>query len=169
MKRISLRLGGAILAALLWTGSAVSVQATEFMPVEAVREGMHGIAKTVVTGDRIDTFDVDVLGVMKQRGPSGDLILVRVSGDVIDRTGGIAQGMSGSPVYIDGKLVGAIAYGWGFADGKIGMVTPIGDMLKLWTVEDSRQRRWFPPADGDRLVPLATPVMASGFSAESLD
>lgn len=169
MKRISLRLGGAILAALLWTGSAVSVQATEFMPVEAVREGMHGIAKTVVTGDRIDTFDVDVLGVMKQRGPSGDLILVRVSGDVIDRTGGIAQGMSGSPVYIDGKLVGAIAYGWGFADGKIGMVTPIGDMLKLWMVEDSRQRRWFPPADGDRLVPLATPVMASGFSAESLD
>ncbi len=167
MKRIGMRAGRAVLAAVLWAGATLAAAATEFMPVESVREGMHGIAKTVVAGDRIDTFDVDVLGVMKQRGPSGDLILVRVSGPVIDKTGGIAQGMSGSPVYIDGKLVGAIAYGWGVADGKIGMVTPIGDMLKLWTVEDSRTRRWLPPrAPG--LVPLATPVMASGFSAESL-
>lgn len=167
MKRTGMRLVRGILAALLWTGGAALVQATDFMSVEEIHEGMHGTAKTVVQGDRIDTFDVDVLGVMKQRGPSGDLILVRVSGPVIDKTGGIAQGMSGSPVYIDGKLVGAIAYGWGFADGKIGMVTPIGDMLKLWNVEDSRARRIIPPTEKG-LIPLTTPVMASGFSPESL-
>ena len=106
------------------------------MPPSDVREGMRGVAKTVVQGDTIEEFDVDVLGVLQQRGPSGDLILVKVSGPVIEKTGGIAQGMSGSPVYIDGKLVGAIGYGWGFADGTVGMVTPIGDMLKLWALPD---------------------------------
>lgn len=141
--------------------------AVDFMTVDEVREGMKGIAKTVVHGDTISEFNVEVLGVLKQRGPSGDLILVRVSGDVIDKTGGIAQGMSGSPVYIDGKLVGAIGYGWGFADGRIGMVTPIQDMLKLWVIEDNPRQSFIPKLPQD-LVPLETPLMAAGFSPEAL-
>jgi hypothetical protein len=76
------------------------------MPVDEIKTGMQGTGKTVVSGTKLEEFGVEVLGIMKNKGPSGDLILVRTFGDVIDRTGGIAQGMSGSPVYIDGKLVG---------------------------------------------------------------
>ena len=119
----------------------VKVQAApEFMPVNQVTKGMHGIAKTVVSGNKIEEFGVEILGVMEQKGPSGDLLLVRTYGDVIDRTGGIAQGMSGSPVYIDGKLVGAIAYGWALTDHKIGMVTPIADMLALWDINNGQAK-----------------------------
>ncbi|MCI5837019.1 MAG: SpoIVB peptidase S55 [Veillonellaceae bacterium] len=145
-----------------------SAAAVDFLTTEEVQEGMHGIAKTVIHGSTIENFDVEVLGVLKQRGPSGDLVLVRVSGDVIDKTGGIAQGMSGSPVYIDGKLLGAIGYGWGFADGRIGMVTPIQDMLKLWALPDEgkREREEVIP---EGAVPLATPLMASGYTPEALD
>ena len=91
----------AISVCLVFAGWA-AVSAEEFLPVSEVREGMHGYAKTVVHGTQVETFDVDVLGVMKQKGATGgDLILVKVSGDLIDKTEGIAQGMSGSPVYID--------------------------------------------------------------------
>jgi hypothetical protein len=129
-----------LLAALLSLPTAMAAAAPEIMPLEDVRAGMQGIAKTVVFGTQIEEFGVEVLGIMKDKGPSGDLILVRTFGNVIDRTGGIAQGMSGSPVYIDGKLVGAIAYGWTFTDHKIGMVTPIADMLKLWDMPTPKIR-----------------------------
>lgn len=141
--------------------------APEFLPVDQVTKGMHGIAKTVVAGNTIEEFGVEVLEVMKQKGPSGDLILVRTYGDVIDRTGGIAQGMSGSPVYINGKLVGAIAYGWSLTDHKIGMVTPIADMLKLWEMNDSQAKL---TAEGQTApaLPAATPLMAAGFGEQAL-
>lgn len=145
----------------------VTVQAApEFMPVDQITKGMHGIAKTVVSGNTIEEFGVEILDVMKNKGPSGDLLLVRTYGDVIERTGGIAQGMSGSPVYINGKLVGAIAYGWGLTDHKIGMVTPIADMLALW---DLNQVELKVPAELQ--VPAneaATPLMVSGFGDQSL-
>lgn len=101
----------AVLLALSGMGQAYAAQ--EFLPVSDVQEGMHGYAKTVVHGRQIDTFDVEVLGILKHKGASGgDLVLVKVSGPVIDKTNGIAQGMSGSPVYINGKLLGAISYGF---------------------------------------------------------
>lgn len=130
----------ALLAVLLSLPAAVAAAAPETMPLDEIRAGMQGVAKTVVSGTKIEEFGVEVLGIMKNKGPSGDLILVRTSGDLIDRTGGIAQGMSGSPVYIDGKLVGAIAYGWSFTDHKVGMVTPIADMLKLWELPAPKPR-----------------------------
>ncbi|MCM0757965.1 peptidase S55 SpoIVB [Sporomusa sphaeroides DSM 2875] len=142
----------------------VKVQAApEFMPVDQVTKGMHGIAKTVVSGNKIEEFGVEVLGVMEQKGPSGDLLLVRTYGDVIDRTGGIAQGMSGSPVYIDGKLVGAIAYGWALTDHKIGMVTPIADMLALWDINKGGQAESKLPAElkvpAELQMPAEQPAM----------
>ena len=97
--------------ALFFCTSLTTAQAIDFMPVNDVTTGMEGIAKTVIVGDTISTFDVKVLGVMKDKGPSGHLILAKFSGPVMDQTGGIAHGMSGSPVYINGKLVGAVAYG----------------------------------------------------------
>ena len=127
---------------------------------------MVGHADTVVQGDKIDSFKVEVLGVMKQRGPSGDLILIKVSGPIIDASGGIVHGMSGSPVYIDGKLVGAVAYGWGFTDGTLGMVTPIDQMVKLW---DAKYQKDLPnPWKDTQLIPLGTPLMADGFDEASL-
>lgn len=94
--------------------------------------GMRGYGKTVVSGVTIEEFNVEVIDVMRNMGSTGgDLILVRVSGDVIERTGGIAQGMSGSPVFFDGRLAGAVAFGWSFSDPKIGMLTPIAEMLKI--------------------------------------
>lgn len=139
----------------------------EFFPVSEVQEGMHGIARTVVHGRQIDTFDVDVLGVLKNKGATGgDLVLVKVSGPVIDQTNGIAQGMSGSPVYINGKLLGAVAYGFPQSGGRIGMVTPISDMLNLWTLDNTGTENL---RKDENLIPLETPIMASGYSPEGLD
>ena len=114
--------------------TAVASAAVPVMPVSELREGMKGIGKTVIHGTEIEEFSVEILGVLKNQGSVKNLILVRVSGPVIDKTGGIAQGMSGSPVLIDGKLVGAVAYGWGFADARLGLLTPAEDMVKLWNL-----------------------------------
>ena len=80
--------------ALFFCTSLTTAQAIDFMPVNDVTTGMEGIAKTVIVGDTISTFDVKVLGVMKDKGPSGHLILAKFSGPVMDQTGGIAHGMS---------------------------------------------------------------------------
>ena len=99
------------LSICLALGSILPAGAEEFLPLSDVREGMHGYAKTVVHGTKIDTFDVDVLGIMKNKGSAGgDLVLVKVSGPLIDETGGIAQGMSGSPILQNGRLVGAVTH-----------------------------------------------------------
>ena len=131
--------------------------AVPVMPLEEVRVGARGIGRTVIAGTRIEEFDVEILGIMKNKGVVGDLILIRVSGDVIDRAGGVAQGMSGSPVFIDGRLIGAIGYGWSLTDQRTAMVTPIGDMLKLF---DSP----VPPSK----PALSTRLMAAGFGEAAL-
>lgn len=136
------------------------------MNVSDIRPGMSGYAKTVIHGNSIDTFPVEILGVMKNSGPSGDLILAKFSGPLIEETGGIAQGMSGSPVYVDGKLVGAVAYGWSFTNSRVGMITPISDMLKLWNVPTKEEIRPFNARESS-LIPIATPLMTSGFDEAS--
>ncbi|MEG6585097.1 SpoIVB peptidase S55 domain-containing protein [Dendrosporobacter sp. 1207_IL3150] len=172
----------AALLMLIVLPTAIANAAAGFLPVDKIKPGMNGIAKTVVNGTKIEEFGVEVLGIMKNKGPSGDLILVRTYGDVINRTGGIVQGMSGSPVYFDGQLAGAIAYGWPLSDHKIGMVTPIGDMLKLWEAPDKVNNRVFEQIDlsedinlfenidkpAEEAVPVATPLMASGFTEQAL-
>lgn len=160
---------GAMLACFMLTGGTAMAEDQAFMPVSEVREGMHGYAKTVVHGKEITTFDVDVLGVMKHKGATGgDLVLVKVSGPVIDESRGIAQGMSGSPVYIDGKLLGAVAYGFPQSEGRIGMVTPISDMLSLWTMDDNQKKTLIGKPSPD-LIPIATPLMASGYTQDAMD
>ncbi|MCH4166294.1 MAG: SpoIVB peptidase S55 [Megasphaera sp.] len=163
LRRIAVR---TCLTALCCAMTVTVVCAQEFMNVSDVHTGMTGYAKTVVQGDRIDTFPVEILGVMKNSGPSGDLVLAKFSGPLIEQTGGIAQGMSGSPVYIDGKLLGAVAYGWSFTNSKVGMITPIGDMLKLWNVPSKEEIRPFNARESS-LIPIATPLMVSGFDSLS--
>ncbi|MBP2655576.1 MAG: peptidase SpoIVB [Firmicutes bacterium] len=160
----------AFLAFLFLMQLSLVQAAPNIMPLEQVKAGMHGIGKTVVSGTAIEEFNVEVLGVMKNQGPSGDLILVRTSGDVINRTGGIAQGMSGSPVYINGKLVGAISYGWALSDHKLGMVTPIADMLKLWDLPNGTpQEKAGVDPEPKELRSQATPLMAAGFSERAME
>ncbi|SJZ47670.1 SpoIVB peptidase S55 domain-containing protein [Selenihalanaerobacter shriftii] len=111
------------------------------MPVNQVKRDMTGIGKTVISGTKIEEFNVKVLGILKNQKVNQDLILVKVSGDLIEETGGIAAGMSGSPVYIDGKLIGAIGYGWQLTEHKIGMVTPIEDMINIWKLDKINNKK----------------------------
>ena len=166
--RMLRRLAARTCLAAVCCAMSLTAFAQDFMNVSEVREGMTGYAKTVVHGNTIETFPVEILGVMKNSGPSGDLILAKFSGPLIEETGGIAQGMSGSPVYIDGKLVGAIAYGWSFTNSRVGMITPIGDMLKLWNVPTKEEIRPFNARESS-LIPIATPLMVSGFDGVSTE
>ena len=120
------------LAALLVHLFSARTAATDFMPLAEVRPGMRGVGKTVFQGTRIDTFSVEVLDVVPGAlGPGQDMILARLSGGPLAESG-IIQGMSGSPVYIDGRLLGAVAYGWSFTKIPIGFITPIADMARLF-------------------------------------
>jgi hypothetical protein len=102
------------------------------LPVSQLKAGMKGTALTVVQGRSPVSFNVEVLGVLPDGiAPGIDFILIKTSGRVIDATGGIAAGMSGSPVYVHGKLVGSISYGFSAADQTIGGVTPIEPMLEV--------------------------------------
>ncbi len=103
----------------------------KFMSVDEVRAGMKGIGKTVFEGTKIEEFGVEVLGVLKDSiAPKQDMILARLSGGPLDRTGVIA-GMSGSPVYMDGRLVGAVAFAFPFAKEPIAGIQPIQQMINL--------------------------------------
>lgn len=128
------------------------------MPVRDIKPGMHGVGKTVIKGDTIEDFYVEVIGV-NGRETSGQSILVRLYGDLIDKTGGVAQGMSGSPVYIDGRMVGAVAYGKTFNDPHYCFLTPIGDMLRMLDEPRSVKEDW---------IPKSTSLMASGFTPSGL-
>ena len=130
---------------------------TPLMPVEDLKAGMRGYAKTVISGDTIETFPVEVLGVTGSDS-MGYQILIRAGGDVIARSGGIAQGMSGSPVYIDGRLAGAIAYGKAFTDPHYCLLTPIHDMLDI--LDKPEPHRAVSPS----LLPKGTPLLAGGFT-----
>src|SRR5882724_9413028 len=104
--------------------------ATSFFPLQDVKAGMRGIGKTVFSGDRIEDFQVEILGVLENIGPQQSLILARLSGGPIEKVG-VMQGMSGSPVYIDGKLVGAVAMAFPFSKEPIAGIRPIADMLSV--------------------------------------
>ncbi|MDZ4806258.1 MAG: hypothetical protein SGI90_15470 [Candidatus Eisenbacteria bacterium] len=105
-----------------------------FLAVEDIRPGMTGYGLTVISGTRIDTFHVEVIAVRRNFFPQSDVILARGSGAGMELSG-IVAGMSGSPVYIDGRLAGALAYGWPFMREPIMGLTPIGEMLGLSAVE----------------------------------
>jgi hypothetical protein len=125
-----------VLAGTLVVAPAVAVgtctSKPPVLPVDQLQAGMKGTGYTVVKGRTPSSFDVEILGVLKDGiAPGLDFILVKVSGPVIDQTGGIAAGFSGSPVYIGGSLVGAVAYGFFLADHTIGGVTPAEPMLDI--------------------------------------
>jgi hypothetical protein len=110
--------------------SAATLLADGMMPVSDVKKGMKGYGLTVFEGNKVEKFDVEIIGVLNQIGPGQDLILARVDAPIIRRAG-VMAGMSGSPIYIDGKVIGALAYSWQFAKEPVAGITPIGEMLKI--------------------------------------
>jgi hypothetical protein len=162
----------------------------EVFPLSAVRPGMKGTGYTVKAGTRIEPFEVVVLDVMRNFLNKQDVILVRCLGEAF-ASHRVAQGMSGSPIYIDGKIVGALSYTWGWEIEALGGITPIESMLaegqrplddRPAGAEPPTELRTGPPGPmpegeftrprpsaveeaGQEMVPIGTPVCVSGFSS----
>jgi hypothetical protein len=113
--------------------AAVTLQAAEHMPLSDIQKGMKGYGLTVFEGTKVEKFDVEILGVLHNIGPDQNLILARVDHPVVARAGIIA-GMSGSPIFVDGKVIGALAYAWQFSKEPVAGITPIEEMLKIGRV-----------------------------------
>ena len=113
-------------------GSSSDRVASAFVPLSEVKEGMRGKARTVFHGSEPEEFNVEILGVVPGGiGPKQDLIVGRLSGGAADRTS-VFAGMSGSPVYVDGKLLGAISYSFPFSKEPICGITPIEQMIAIF-------------------------------------
>jgi hypothetical protein len=164
--------------------------AVQFIGVDEIRPGMKGVAYTVFQGTQPEPMDVEVLGVLRNNnGPKGDLILIRLKGPKPEYTGVVA-GMSGSPVYIDGKLAGAISYRIGqFSKEAIAGVTPIAEMMEIEQLDAAAPPPPLTPARPETsmtgtssagagsipatqfasyLQPIETPLIFSGFSENVL-
>lgn len=136
------------------------------IPSDSIRPGMKGYGLSVFTGYKVDKFDVEVIDVMRNVFATGDLILARLSGQGLEQFGVIA-GMSGSPVYLEGRLAGAVSYGWRFSKEPIAGITPINMMLDVWNAPSGKpgsgmeKRASASPAG---LTPLLVPLALSGYT-----
>ena len=175
-------------------------------PLEDLRPGMKGIARSVFSGSEPEEFGLEILGILPGfTGPRQSTIIARLSGPNVDKTG-VFAGMSGSPVFIDDRLVGAIAYSFPFSKEPICGITPIKQMIEIFEQGNDKLKRnearavsftelasaeWKPrlpkpaftsapliapvtagsplvPLMGQQMQPIATPVVFSGISQESL-
>ena len=127
---------------LLFASAAAPARAMDpILPFQDVQQGMSGTAYTVVDSSGIiRSFDVDIVGNMDNGKGSSRMIMARARGPVIEQAGGILQGMSGSPVYIDGRLVGAVAAGIKDMTPYTFFITPIEDMTPLWSMPDTKNK-----------------------------
>jgi hypothetical protein len=146
-----------------------SAWAADIFPLSEVRAGQRGVGRTVFSGTAVEEFQVEVLGLMENIAPQQSIILARLSGGPLAQTG-VIQGMSGSPVYIDGRLVGAVAMGFELAKEPIAGIRPIEEMLRV-APEPPRRAAVAPQGltGQARLVDIATPVSFAGFSASTIE
>jgi hypothetical protein len=180
-----------VVPAVFALATALAAQ-TGFFPLQDVKPGMRGTGRTVFSGSQVGEFQVEILGVLDNVGPKESLILARLSGGPLEHTG-VMAGMSGSPVYIDGKLVGAVAMAFPFAKDPIAGIRPIQDMMRPATalpsasgpvqraaiaLTDRDLTRVLPkpelgvpsgPAGEARMVDIATPISFGGFSRATLE
>lgn len=132
-----------------------SLLADDILPFSEVKVGMKGEGRSVFQGNEISRFNAQVIGLMENIAPKRNLILVRLSGDPVDKTG-VQEGMSGSPIYVGDRVIGAVAYSWPFSKEPIAGVTPIEEMLEV-------QRRGSGAPGRSRAAPVlpgATPISA---------
>ncbi len=183
------------LSAIVLSATVLSAQTSQAtIPVDQIHAGMRGVAYTVFQGVKPESMDVEVLGVLRNsNGPKGDIILIRLHGTKVEYTGVVA-GMSGSPVYLDGKLAGALAFRIGeFSKEPIAGVTPIADMLEINALDKSPAEvaaatksgmtnaagKTASPGDGgsmsssvqdfaNYLKPIDAPLIFNGFSEDTV-
>ena len=109
------------------------------MPLEEVKSGMTGVGYTVIdTSGAIKPFNVDIVGLTNGGKGTSAMIMARASGDLINETGGVLRGMSGSPIYVDGRLIGALAIGYKEMSPYTFFITPIENMTRIWNLSDKR-------------------------------
>jgi hypothetical protein len=160
------------------------------LPLEQVKPGMRGVAYTIFAGDKIEPFDVEVIGILPNlMGPKQSIILVQLHGEKAEHTGVVA-GMSGSPVYVDGKLMGALSLKFGvFVKEPLAGVTPIEDVLSIPTGDSATPKtlsvrsavtqserypvpeKWAQAAGASGaafLEPIEAPLVFSGFAPATL-
>ena len=129
-----LAITGCLLTAAYEVARPASAQArrqrTEVMPVDEIRPGMKGHAVTVFSGTQSDRFEIEIVDVVPDFVPGQPVILFRALDPRLQHSG-VVGGMSGSPIYIDGKMIGALAYGWPFNKDPLGGITPIEPMLEV--------------------------------------
>jgi hypothetical protein len=154
---MKIRTAAVLFGLLLFAGVGLPA-ATPTFPVAELKPGMIGVGRTVFQGDRLEDFKVHILGVLRNViGTRRNLILARLEGGPLAETGVIA-GMSGSPVYIDGRLVGAVSYSLGqFSKEPIAGITPIDEMTQDASLPVTRRAA--------APIALAMPVTAEGMRA----
>jgi hypothetical protein len=165
------------------------------LPLDQIKPGMKGKGKTVFKENKIEEFDVEILDVLYNIAPKRNIILAKLKGSIVDNAG-VIQGMSGSPVYVEGKLIGAVAYSFGdFAKEPIAGITPIGEMLSVSREEAPKSsfspqipfkkqlsldelfeisKEFLVPkssfiSEGQTLAPLSIPLVFSGFSSNAFE
>jgi hypothetical protein len=164
---------------------------SRYMFIDEVKPGMKGYGLTVFSGTKIERFDVEIISVVYDMAPQSDLIIARVSGGPMAVSGVIA-GMSGSPIYIDGRMIGALAYSWPFSKEAIAGITPIGEMLDIlkYNQKDESQKTITRTPNSEKgwadaakfsvplpskateyavMKPIMTPMVFSGFSQAALE
>ena len=132
----------------------------EVIPMSEIHEGMEGVGYTVIHGTNVEPFKVKVLSVLRKMWNGSDAILIELEGLNLEHSGTVA-GMSGSPIYFDGKIAGALAFGWNYAKDPIAGVTPIEEMYKLYN--DTNVSKVASISKNS----LQTPLMFSGFNGNS--
>ena len=165
-----------ILIILFFTNTPVFA-AENIMPLDEVEAGMTGYGKTVFSGTEIEKFEIEIVDVLDDRSLNEDLILIKLKGDKVEEYGGIAAGMSGSPIYLEDRLIGAIGYGWNKSDHRFSLVTPIERMLKLLENKEIKESsgslsdleidlEGFSP--GEKIIRTSSPLMVSGMNGRAL-
>ena len=132
----------------------------QVIPISEITEGMEGVGYTVIHGTNVEPFKVKVISVLRKMWHGSDAILIELEGLNLEHSGTVA-GMSGSPIYFDGKIAGALAFGWNYAKDPIAGVTPIEEMYKLYN--DTNASKVASISKNS----LQTPLMFSGFNGDS--
>lgn len=186
-KKLATLFSALLIIGLSLGGNQVSIPT---LPLSEVKAGMKGKGKTVFEESKVEDFNVEILGVLYNVEPKKSIIIAKLDSAILEKSG-VVQGMSGSPIYIDGKLVGAVAYSFGaFTKEAIVGITPIGEMLaisgkelpktsffsrlpvkKYLSLEElfELNKAFFPPSssfisEGQTISPLLIPLVFDGFS-----
>lgn len=160
---------------------AARAQTAPILPLAEVRAGMAATGRTVFSGGRVEEFRCEILGVLENAGPKQSIILARLSGGPLAQTG-VLQGMSGSPVYYNGRLLGAVALSFPFSKEPIAGIRPIEEMLasdpaprRAARLEDPFQLAAALPARQElqvgpsKLTEISTPFWLSGFTRAAVE